>query len=139
MGANSELEERITDFVNRRVWAVVGASQERHKFGYRVFNSMLQSGYVVYPVNPRGGELDGTTVYPALADLPQVPEVVDTVVPPRVTEEIVRQMHSLGLTRVWMQPGSESKEAMEYCLDHGIEVVHGECAMIRKRNWAVGA
>lgn len=135
MAATGQIEELISDFINRRVWAVVGASQARHKFGYRIFNSMLQSGYIVFPVNPSGGELDGTTVYPTLADLPQMPEVVDTVVPPRVTEEIVRQMHSLGLTRVWMQPGSESQAAIDYCHDRGIEVVHGECAMVRKRQW----
>jgi predicted CoA-binding protein len=135
MAATGQNQKRISDFVNIRVWAVVGASRARHKFGYRVYRSMLQSGYVVYPVNPSGGELDGATVYSSLAHLPERPEVADTVVPPHVTEEIVREMHALGLKRVWMQPGSESKFAMDFCHDHGIEVVHGACAMVHKRRW----
>ncbi len=49
----------ISDFVNRRIWAVVGASQDQSKFGYRIFRSLRDAGYIVYPVNPRGGTLEG--------------------------------------------------------------------------------
>jgi predicted CoA-binding protein len=125
----------ISDFINRRVWAIVGASQDPIKFGYRVFRNLQQAGYQVFPVNARGGELLGVQVYPTLADLPQVPDVVDTVVPPTVTEGIVKEMHKLGLSRVWMQPGSESEEAIAYCRNHGIEVVYDACAMVHRRRW----
>jgi predicted CoA-binding protein len=125
----------ITDFVNRRVWAVVGASRDRNKFGNRVFRDLRDAGYTVYPVNPKGGELDGAKVYPSLADLPQTPEVIDLVVPPAVTEQLVKEAHELSFTRVWMQPGAESEAAIAYCQEHGIEVVHGACAMVWKRRW----
>jgi predicted CoA-binding protein len=29
----------------------------------------------------------------------------------------------LGITMVWMQPGSESEKAIQYCKDNGIDVV----------------
>ena len=125
----------IPDFVNRRVWAVVGASQDRSKFGNRIFLDLRDAGYTVYPVNPRGGELEGTRVYPSLADLSQPPEVIDLVVPPAVTEQVVKEAHELGLTRVWMQPGAESEAAISYCQEHGIQVVYGACAMVWKRRW----
>ena len=70
-----------------------------------------------------------------MADLPEKPAVVDIVVLPKVTGEIARQCADLGLGRVWMQPGSESEEAIRFCQEKGIEVVHGVCAMIRKREW----
>lgn len=125
----------ISDFVERRVWAVVGASQNPAKFGYRVFRNLQEAGYVVYAVNPRGGELLQNPVYPTLADLPEPPEVVDTVVPPAVTEQIVKEMHEQGLSRVWMQPGSESEAAIDYCREHGIQVVYDACAMVHRRQW----
>jgi predicted CoA-binding protein len=125
----------IDEFVNRRQWAVVGASRDRSKYGNRVFRSLRAAGYVVYPVNPKGGELEGLKVYPTLADLPEPPEVIDLVVPPVVTEQIVRQAHQLGLTRIWMQPGAESEAAIAYCRAHGIQVVYHACAMIHKRIW----
>jgi predicted CoA-binding protein len=130
-----EKERLISDFVNRQVWAVVGASQDPGKFGNRVFHSLREAGYAVYPVNPKGGELGGVKVYTSLADLPRLPEVVDTVVPPVVTEQVVREMHELGLTRVWMQPGSESQAAIAYCSEHGIQAVHHACAMVHQRRW----
>jgi len=128
-------EQLVADFINRRVWAVVGVSQDRSKFGNRVFRTLREAGYVVYPVNPRGGEVEGVPVYPSLADLPERPEVVDMVVPPAVTEQVVKEAHRLGLTRIWMQPGSESEAAIAYCWEHGLEVVYDTCAMVHKRRW----
>jgi predicted CoA-binding protein len=131
----AEKQRLISDFVNRKTWAVVGASQDRGKFGYRVFRSLRDSGYIVYPVNPKGGTLEGVKVYPSLADLPEPPEVVDIVVPPAVTEQVVQEAHQLGLTRIWMQPGAESETAVSYCHEHGIQVIHDDCAMVWKRQW----
>jgi predicted CoA-binding protein len=131
----TEMERLIADLIGRRVWAVVGASQDPAKYGNRIFRSLVASGYQVYPVNPRGGEINGTMVYPSLADLPRLPEVVDLVVPPTVTEQVVQEVHRLGLTRVWMQPGSESEAAIAYCHTHSIQVVHDACAMALRRNW----
>ncbi|MBN1660751.1 MAG: CoA-binding protein [Anaerolineae bacterium] len=129
-------EQLIGDFLNRRVWAVVGVSRDPDKYGNRVFYSLRDAGYTVYPVNPNENELDGIQVYPTLADLPERPEVVDVVVPPRITEQIVREMDALDLDRVWMQPGAESQEAIEYCHEHSIAVVHDACAMIRRKQWS---
>jgi predicted CoA-binding protein len=131
----AEQRQLISDFINRRVWAVVGASQDPAKFGNRIFRSLRGAGYVVYPVNPKGGELEGETVYPSLADLPESPEVIDLVVPPSITEQVVKEAHALGLVRVWMQPGAESEAAIAYCHQHGIQVVHDACAMVWKRQW----
>ena len=131
----TDIEKLISDFIGRRVWAVVGVSQDPAKYGNRIYRSLLASGYQVYPVNPKGGEINGATVYPSLADLPQRPEVVDLVVPPAVTEQLVQEVKSLGLTRVWMQPGSESETAIAYCRQQGIQVVHDACAMALRRNW----
>lgn len=133
--AARDKERLISDFVNRRVWAVVGASQDRGKFGNRVFRSLCEAGYVVYPVNPKGGTLEGVQVYPTLADLPEMPEVVDFVVPPPVTEKVVKEAHRLGLNRLWMQPGAESEEAIAYCQANGIQLVYDACAMVHRRWW----
>jgi predicted CoA-binding protein len=130
-----EQPDLISDFINRRVWAIIGASEDRSKFGNTVFRSLRNAGYIVYPVNPKGGELEGAKVYPSLSDLPQPPDVVDLVVPPAVTEQVVKEAHQLGLTRIWMQPGAESEAAIVYCLEHGMQVVHDACAMVWQQKW----
>ena len=129
------LEDRIEEFVGRRVWAVVGASNDPAKFGHKIVRNLHDAGYVVYPVNPRRGDVAGLKAYPSLADLPEKPDVVDIVVPPTVAEKVAREVEALGLTRVWMQPGSESEEAIRFCEENGIAVVHGACAMLNKRTW----
>jgi predicted CoA-binding protein len=129
------MEDLIQEFINQRVWAVVGVSLNPEKYGHKIFYTLRAAGYIVYGVNASGGEIDGQRLYPSLADLPEKPAVVDIVVPPKVTEEIVRQCAELGLGRVWMQPGSESEEAIHLCQEKGIRVVHDTCAMIRKREW----
>ena len=126
----------IEEFVSRRVWAVVGVSEDRQKYGHRVFAALIGSGYQVYGVNPKDGTVLGRTIYRSLAELPETPEVVDLVVPPPGTEQIVRQCAELGITRVWMQPGAESEEAIRFCRENGIRVVWDACAMVhRRRSW----
>jgi predicted CoA-binding protein len=129
------MEDRIAEFINKRVWAIVGASHDPSKFGHKIVRDLNNAGYIVYPINPKEGEIEGLKVYPGLVDLPEKPDVIDIVVPPAVTEKIVRQVQKLGLPRVWMQPGSESEDAIRFCEENGIAVVHDACAMINKRNW----
>ena len=129
------MEDLIEEFVNQRVWAVVGASTDPAKYGNQIFRDLREAGYTVYGVNLGGGEIEGQKLYPILADLPEKPGVVDIVVPPAAAEEIVRQCAQLSLKRVWMQPGSESEEAIQFCREHDIKVVYLTCAMIEKRRW----
>lgn len=130
-----DLTALIADFAGRRVWAVVGASADPAKFGNRIFRSLREAGYRVYAVNPKAESIDGAAAYPSLEQLPERPDVVDIVVPPPVTEEVVRQCARLGLRRVWMQPGAESDAAIKYCREHSIAVVYGACAMVHKQEW----
>ncbi len=127
--------ELIADLVGRRIWAVVGVSTNRAKFGYRVFADLRRAGYRVYGVNPNVQEVDGQPIYPSLESLPERPEVVDMVVPPPVTEQLVQECARLGLSRVWLQPGAESAAAVAYCHKHGIAVVYDACAMVEKKRW----
>ena len=131
----NSMENRIAEFISKRVWAIVGASHNSAKFGHKIVRDLHNAGYIVYPINPKEGEIEGLKVYPTLTDLPEKPDVVDIVVPPTVTEKVVRQVQELGLPRVWMQPGSESKDAIRFCEENDIAVVHDACAMINKRDW----
>jgi predicted CoA-binding protein len=84
-------------------------------------------------VNPYLAEILGDRCYPSLSDLPSKPDVVDTVVPPAVTEKIVRECAALGIDKVWMQPGSESEQAIAFCKRNGIKFVYGVCVMVQRR------
>jgi predicted CoA-binding protein len=128
---NEELIKKFLDKSN--IFAVVGASRDPKKYGYQVYEDLKKAGYEVYPVNPNTDKILGDRCYPSLRDLPTKPDVVDVVVPPKVTEEIVKTCKKLGITKVWMQPGSESETAIKFCNENGIGVVYGVCVMIERR------
>jgi len=60
-------------------------------------------------------------------------DAVSIVVPPKITEQIIKECNDLGISKVWMQPGSESKNAIEDGEGHGITVVHNQCVLIHTR------
>ncbi|MCP8312387.1 MAG: CoA-binding protein [Candidatus Methylarchaceae archaeon HK02M1] len=124
----------IRGFLNKRnVIAVVGASRDPKKYGHQVYRDLKEAGYKVYPVNPNADEILGDKCYPDLESLPTKPNVVDIVVPPKVTEEIVKTCKELGITKVWMQPGSESEGAINFCKENAIDCIHGLCIMVERR------
>ena len=124
----------IREILERKnVIAVVGASRDPEKYGHRVYGDLKEAGYAVYPVNPNAAEILGDRCYPDLKSLPVKPDVVNVVVPPEVTEEVVKSCKELGITKVWMQPGSESEKAIEYCEANRIDVVYGVCIMVERR------
>ena len=50
--------------------------------------------------------------------------------PPVQTEKLVREARDAGIARIWMQQGAESAEAIRFCDESGIDVVHGQCIMM---------
>lgn len=123
----------VREFLSKeRSIAVVGVSHNPEKYGHRVFFDLLEAGYQVYAVHRDGGAVRGHPRYPDLAGLPERPDVVNVVVPSAVTEQIVRECKALGIRRVWMQPGSESQDAINYCAENGIAVLHDMCIMVEK-------
>ncbi|MEM2147298.1 MAG: CoA-binding protein [Candidatus Bathyarchaeia archaeon] len=126
-------KELIKAFLDKRnVFAVVGASRDPKKYGYQVYKDLKSAGYRVYAVNPNTPEILGDKCYPSIENLPVKPDVVNVVVPPKVTETVVKTCKKLGITKVWMQPGSESENAIRFCEENGIDVVYGACVMMER-------
>lgn len=120
----------IEDFLKEQVFAVVGASSKTEKYGYKIFKHLKHLGKKVYPVHPATKEIEGDICYKSLSDIPEKLNVVDIVVPPKVTERIVEECLDLGIKKVWIQPGAESEKAIEFCKKNDIEVVHSTCIMM---------
>ena len=53
-----------------------------------------------------------------------------TVVPPEKTLQVIEDCVEVGITRIWMQPGSESDEAIALAKDRGMEVVAHQCMLL---------
>ncbi len=111
--------------------AVVGASSNTNKYGYKVYKHFLEQGANVFPVNYKGGEILGNIVYTSLSEIPEKIDLVILVVPPQVSEEIVKKALLQGVKKIWFQPGSESKKAIEYCQENNILTQTDSCIMLQ--------
>jgi len=124
------MQDLIKEFMAQKRFAIVGATDDTKKYGHQIFKNLKSRGYEVYPVNPRLKKLEGTRCYPSLADIPVKVDVVDFVVPPEVTESILKECKRLRLSRIWLQPGSESEAAVAFCHENNLKVVHSVCVML---------
>ena len=124
------MQDLIEEFMAQKRFAIIGASADTSKYGNQIFRNLTGRGYEVYPVNPGLEELEGTKCYPSLSEIPVKVDVVDFVVPPNVTEETLKECKRLGLERIWLQPGSESEEAIAFCNENNLKVVHSVCVMM---------
>ena len=114
--------------------AVVGVSADPQKYGHKIFRDLVGAGYKVRAVNPKGGTILDQPVYPTLKDLPEVPDIVITVVPPLVTDKIVDECHALGIHHIWMQPGSQSEAAAKKAESYGM-IATQSCFMTTNGLW----
>jgi len=130
MGLNNKIVKEFLD--KRNIIAVVGASDNNKKYGNRVFFDLLNAGYKVYAIHKDNGMLGGHKRYSNLNSLPEKPDVVNIVVPHNVTELIVKECKKLGINKVWMQPGSESQKAIDYCNKNNIKSLYNVCILVKR-------
>ncbi len=115
----------VEEFLAQGPFAVVGASNNRTKFGNRVLRAYLEHSFEAFPVHPTEKEIEGRKAYASLSDLPRRPRGVSIITPPAVTEMIVQQAADVGADFVWMQPGAESDHAIELAERLGLRVIAG--------------
>ena len=120
----------INEFMSQNRFAVVGATDNPEKYGNQIVKNLKSRGYDVYPVNPKLKEVEGLECFSSLTDIPCEVDVIDFVVSPVVTEEVLKQCKELNLNRIWLQPGSESEKALNFCKDNNMKVVHSVCVML---------
>jgi uncharacterized protein len=93
-----------------KVVAVIGASNNRRKFGNRALRAYRDQGYTVVPINPHEPEVEGLKAYASVLDVPGPIDMASFYVPPEVGEEIIGEMARKQIAEVWLNPGAESDE-----------------------------
>lgn len=113
--------------------AIVGATENPSKYGYVIYKDLKLKGLTVYPVNPNRSSVDGDEAFKRLEDIPERPTIVNIVVPPEVTSDILQQCLDLGLTNVWVQPGAESPAVMTFLQENDFNYLANACIMVASR------
>jgi uncharacterized protein len=121
----------ITDFLAHKRMAIVGISRDPANLSVKLFQELIGRGYEVAPVNPNLGEVGGRRCFGRVQDIEPPVEAVLLMTSPEVTETVVCECAEAGVRTIWMYratgKGAVSSKAVEFCQQHGIRVVPGEC------------
>ena len=76
----------------RKVVAVIGASNNRRKFGNRAVRAYVEQGYTVIPINPHEREVEGLQAYASVLDVPGPIDMASFYVPPEIGERVIEEV-----------------------------------------------
>ncbi|KAK0527374.1 hypothetical protein OC834_003798 [Tilletia horrida] len=134
----------LKTFFTSEAYAVVGASKDPAKFGYKVFKWYEGAGLPVTPVHPKESEIEGVPTVSSLADLPadaRSKTSVSVITPPKVSLGVVQSAVELGINAIWLQPGAEDAAVVDWIKAQSSDVQDkviygGPCILVKGRQLA---
>lgn len=130
----TKVPDQIAQFLSAKRIAVAGVSRQTGQAANAIFCKLRDSGFEVYPVNPKAVELEGTRCYPDLRSIPGPVDGVVIATHPSVSIELVRQCSEGGVGHVWFHrsfgQGSVSNDAIQECKARGMKCIVGGCPLM---------
>ena len=109
--------------------AIIGASNDRSKFGNKAVRAFVRQGFRVYPVNPKETVVEGLPAFGSIKDVPSRPEMVSSYVPPTVLLRLLPDIAATGCDELWLNPGAESPEVRTAAQLLGLNVIEA-CSIV---------
>lgn len=124
------IEKNKNEMLQKKVWAIIGATPRKEKFGYKIMKKLQKHNYDVYLINPNYEEIEEIKCYASLKDLPIKPDVIDMVVPPTVSIKTIDIAKELGIEYIWFQPGTANEEVIDKAEELGLKIVYHDCVLV---------
>ena len=116
--------------MQKRTVAILGASADRSKFGNKSVRAHARAGYEVYPVNPKGGTIEGLPAYRSLAEVPaERLNRISVYLPPAIGLSALTEIAAKGCDELWFNPGSESPELIARARQLGLHAI-ADCSIV---------
>jgi uncharacterized protein len=93
--------------------AVVGASNDRRKFGNKALRAFRAEGHTVIPINPHEAQVEGLRAYPSVLDVPGPIDMATVYVQPDIAMRLLSEFERKQIGEIWINPGAESDELIE--------------------------
>lgn len=90
---------QLDKIMKPRAIAVVGASTKPHTIGSDIMKRLQEYGFTgdIYPVNPKGGIIEGLQAYPSVLDIPGEVDLAIIVVNAKFVLQTIDQCHEKGI------------------------------------------
>lgn len=105
------------------VMAVIGASNDRGKYGNKALRAFRRQGYQVIPINPREAVVEGETAYRSVLDVPGPIDEATFYVPGAVGLAVLEEVARKGIRRVWLNPGADDPDVVARARELGLEAI----------------
>jgi acyl-CoA synthetase (NDP forming) len=109
------MPSKLDTILNPRTLAVVGASNDPEKRGYRAIATLQADKYQgrIIPINPKEKKILGLDCYPRLQDVPYEIDLALVCTPARITPDVVRQCGEKGVKGALLLAGGFSEASEE--------------------------
>lgn len=122
--------ERLQVIQSSESVALVGVSANPIRSSNFVAAYLLRTPWRVYMVNPAYDEVLGVPCYPTLADLPEVPDIVDVFRREDAIPGVTGEAIDVGAKVLWLQLGLRHEAAAAKARAAGLQVVQDRCLKI---------
>jgi predicted CoA-binding protein len=109
--------------------AIIGASNQRDKFGNKAVRAYVAHGHSVFPVNLRERTIEGLPVFRSILDIPVKLDATLMYVPPEVTLKLLPSIARKGPGELYFNPGSEDDAVVARARELGLEPLL-ECSIV---------
>lgn len=121
---------QIKNFVNHKKHVLFGVSRSGKKFGNSVLKELSHKGYEITVIHPDVNEIDGFKCFPDIYSLPEEVKSAIMILPPAKVAALLPDLKKAGIEQIWLQQGAESEQALKYCSENGIDLIHNECILM---------
>jgi predicted CoA-binding protein len=109
--------------------AIIGASNDRAKYGNKAVRAHLRQGYTVFPVNPKESQIEGQPAFKSISEIPVRPQRVSVYLPPSIILKVLPEIAAKGCDELWLNPGTESDEVIAEAQRLGLNIVQA-CSIV---------
>jgi predicted CoA-binding protein len=127
--------EELSIFLNKDyTYAIVGASNNKDKYGNKIFRTLLDNNFNAIPINPKENYIENQRAYKDIISFKGQIDVVNFVVPPQISIKILKQVEKLNIKKAWFQKGSYDSDCIDYCKKNNIDYIKDICLMQSVKN-----
>ena len=106
-----------------RTVAIIGASNDRRKFGNKALRAFEAEGHRVIPINPHEHQVEGIRAYPSVLDVPGPIDMASLYVRPDVGVRLLRELEQKLIEEIWVNPGAEDHALIAEARRRGLNVI----------------
>src|SRR5262245_57351999 len=112
-----------------RTVAVIGASNDRLKFGNKALRAFEHQGYTVIPINPHESVIEGHRAYRSVLEVAGPIDLATVYVPPDIGVAVMDELARKGIRDVWLNPGADGGAVVARAKALGLNAIQA-CSII---------